>query len=393
MKNFLTYFFIAVISFSVSSQNKGRGLIKPTKEEYAQSIQLKNSYIGDGEKLYAMTKENFGDPNAATFDLRRINGVTKIKDQGNCGSCWAFTSLATIESSYKLINNKEMDLSEQQLVNCSPNDGCSGGWYFTVFEWLTYYDKEVSRELALPYSQNEENCSITPSTNIRLANWGTLPHSASQLEIKDAIVKHGALSAALFSNNPSFINHDGSDVIEASNSKNVDHAVAVIGWDDYKGAWLIKNSWGSDWGDNGYGWLKYNSAGLGYFAWADVFKEDTEEEKNKSEEKELNKIDFTRTLGSLQLYEELYVKVDGDEPKVFGMNKKKTRYHNTIYLPEGKHSIQLVSKSILSKGKKRSILFGYYNNEIEIDGNKTYKISYKSRKKDSNIFYLQIEEI
>lgn len=393
MKNLLAYIFITVISFTVFSQDKGRGLIKPTKKEYDQSIRLKSSFIGDGEKLYAMTKQNFGNPNAPTFDLRKINGVTKVKDQGNCGSCWAFTSLATIESSYKLVNKREMDLSEQQLVNCSPNDGCSGGWYFNVFEWLTYYDKDVSQEMALPYSQNEENCSITPPTNIKLANWGTLPQGASEMDIKEAIVKHGALSAALYSNNPSFIFYDGSGVIDASNTEFIDHAVAVVGWDDFKGAWLIKNSWGPAWGDKGYGWLKYDSSSLGYFAWADVFKEDSNEDKEKTDEDKKNKIDFARTLGSLQLYEELFVQVDDNEPKIFGMNKKKTRYHNTVYIPSGKHRIQLISKSILSKGKKRSILFGYFNNEMEIDEDKTYKISYKSRKQNSNIFYIQLEEI
>ncbi|TBW28258.1 C1 family peptidase [Gramella sp. KN1008] len=392
MKKLLTFVIISLISIAIYSQDKGRGLIKPSKEDYDKSIQLKSSFIGDGEKLYARSKTEFGDPNAARFDLREINGVTKVKDQGSCGSCWAFTSLASIESSYKLLNNKELDLSEQQLVNCSPNNGCTGGWYFKVFEWLAYNDKGVNDELELPYHQNKSGCVIAPESDVKIANWGTLPHGSSIAEVKKSLVKHGAISAALFSRNTSFMNHDGTGVIEASNSEIIDHAVAIIGWDDTKGAWLIKNSWGTDWGDNGYGWLKYNSASLGYFAWADVFKEDSEKENKKSEE-ELFEVDFTRTLGSLQVYEELYIKVDDKEPEIFGMNKKKTRYHNSVYLPAGEHRIELISKSILSKDKKRSILFGYFNNNMKIEGDKTYKISYKSREGNSNIFYLELEEI
>ena len=392
MKNLLAFIIIGLISFSVTSQEKGRGFVKPSREEYDKSMQLKSSFIGDGEKLYAKSKLDFGDPTAARFDLRDIKGVTEVRDQGSCGSCWAFTSLASIESSYRLLNGTELDLSEQQLVNCSPDNGCSGGSYYRVFEWLTYNDKGVNDELELPYHQNDSGCTIAPPSNIKVANWGTLSKGASISEIKESIVKHGAISGALFSRNASFRNHDGTGVIEASNSEPTDHAIAIIGWDDDKGAWLIKNSWGTDWGDNGYGWLKYNSASLSYLAWADVFKEDSEEDDKKIE-KNVFEVDFTRTLGSLQVYEELYIKIDDNEPEIFGMNKQKTRYHNAIYLPEGEYRVEVISKSILSKGKKRSILFGYFNNKMKIEGDKTYKISYESREGDSNIFYLQLEEI
>lgn len=394
MKKEILITLLILFNLQMFSQDKGRGLDLPSEKEYEKSIELQSKYIGDGKRLYASSKKKFGDPEAKIFDLREINGVTKIKDQGNCGSCWAFTSLASIESSHKLLNNEELDLSEQQLIDCSPNYGCSGGWYFYVFEWLTYYDKDVGMEMDLPYNQVENGCSSTPPTQIRLANWSSLPQDPTISEVKEAIVTHGALSAALHSNSPEFINYDGlGGVIRGNNLGEIDHAVAVVGWNDYKQAWLIKNSWGEHWGENGYGWLAYNSLNLGYFAWADVVKKDTEIDDKASEDNQTVEIDFQRTLGTLQLYEELYVKVNEEEPKIFGMNKQKTRYHNTVKLNPGKHHIELITKSILTKDRKRSIIFGHAKIEIEIEENTSYKIVYKSREKNSNIFNIHLKEI
>ena len=391
-KRYLLLAFLAVCLNSTAQ--KGTGLILPTAEEYDKSIQLQNDYIGAGEEIYKLTKKRYGDPNAANFDLRDIDGVTAVKDQGNCGSCWAFTSLASIESSHKLLNGEDLDLSEQQLVDCSPNDGCSGGWYFYVFEWLTYYDKSVGLEEYLPYNQNENGCSFSGESDIKLANWSVLPADASTADIKEALVTHGALSVALKSNTPQFLNYTGEGVITGNEDAVIDHAVAVVGWDDEKGAWLIKNSWGSSWGENGYGWVKYGSSGLSYFSWADVIKKDFSDSEviPDEEKKELVKLDFVHTLGSLQEYEELYVKVDGKDPEVFGMSKKNVRYHNKIFLEKGEHEIEIITKSILSRGNKKSMIFGISRLKLDAKENKTYKIVYKSRVQDSNVFRIELQE-
>ena len=380
--------------FLINAQENGKGLIKPSSEKFNKLISLQTTYLQGGEKVYNLTNSSYADPNASSFSLSRINGLTSVKDQGSCGSCWAFTSMATIESSHKLRNNEIIDLSEQFLVNCAPSNGCSGGFYDTVYSWLTFNNTNVVGEADMPYQNVQNTCALTEDTNVRLANWSTLGVSPSVDEIKKALSEHGALSVAIHapSGMPSY---QKNTVYRGYNNLVVNHAVNLVGWDDDKQAWRIKNSWGTAWADNGYGWLAYNSHSLGYVTWVDVARNDANTEPiddDKKETEALFELDFVHVLGSLQDHQELYIKIDDEEPKIFGMNKKDIKYHNKVYVTKGKHKFEIITKSIIRKEDKKSMLFGYSKGKFNIKEDKAYKLVYKSRVKKSNVFKLALEK-
>lgn len=403
MKKFITLITLVLAVFNSNGQDdKSRGLIPPSPEEYKNNVTLQSNYIGQGQQIYLRTKTKFGDATAASFDLRDVNGVSGVRNQGGCGSCWAFATAAALESSNLLINQEEVDISEQHFVDCAPSGGCQGGFYDNVFNWMLSYDIGSKTETEQPYEEMQNQCTPSSGGGLKVANWSSLGYFGTVQLVKDAIVTHGAVATALFTRAPEFANHDGKTVIRGYQNAPIDHAVVIVGWDDSKQAWLIKNSWGEYWGDNGYGWVGYDSCGIGYFSWVDVVKNDSgpepvpvpdekEEEMADEEEEEPIVIDFVDVLGDLQLHQELYVKIDDKEPIVFGMNKKNTKYHNRIALDKGQHEFEIITKSILSKDDKKSMIFGMTKGKLDATMDKAYKLVYVDRIKKSNVFRMELK--
>lgn len=402
MRNLMTVIvlFCSVLSHAQNIENKGRGLILPTEEQRNKIQKLQNEYIGQGQPIYMLTKSTYGNSNATNFDLRDIKAVTPVRDQGTCGSCWAFTSLASIESSHLLINKEPLDLSEQQLVSCtpSPSSGCQGGFYDITYSWMLTHDLAVNSEAQEPYLNQRTTCLNNFSEGIKVANWGKVGQFATINDVKEAIVTHGAISAGLQANNPMFKNYMPGMVIRGSQGALADHAIAIIGWDDAKQAWLIKNSWGELWGDKGYGWVGYNACGIGDFSWVDVVKNDNNPEPepepipNPDDEiaDETVLLDFVDVLGKHQVHQEITIKIN-NQTKVFGMNKKNIKYHNKIRVPKGKYEFQIVAKSIISKNNKKAMIFGITKGTIDAKEDQAYKLVYKDRIKESNVYRMQLK--
>jgi len=206
-----------------------------------------------------------------SFDWRTKGKMTPVRDQKNCGSCWAFATLAAYESSYRIRNNQEIDASEQSILDCSKAGTCDGGWW--AFDFLL--KEGVATEQAYPYKAKVGACKKTPLP-YRAVAWDfvkfkdTIP---SADDLKDALVKHGPLTVAMKSTRL-FNAYTGGIFDEEATPKEkpgvkVNHAVAIVGWDDSKGskgAWLIKNSWGTSWGVKGYAWVAYDHNSIGYGA-------------------------------------------------------------------------------------------------------------------------------
>lgn len=191
-----------------------------------------------------------------------------IRNQDTCGSCWAFSAIGTYEASQQIFRGQKVDLSEQHVIDCAKTNvgdagSCKGGWPKYVFEWLSS-DGGVLTEVQAPYQSRETTCSSQVGS-YRATAWGWVNPSGSPTvdQLKAAICKYGPVSATV----------DVTDAFNAYTSGVFDenkpgqiHAVVLVGWDDARGAWLLRNSWNTWWGEDGYMWIKYGSNGVGKYA-------------------------------------------------------------------------------------------------------------------------------
>jgi len=200
----------------------------------------------------------------ASFNWEDSGKVTGIRSQGSCGSCWIFAATAALEAIYKIQRQVEMDLSEQQILSCvSYGWGCSGGWMGTAYEHFRDYGS--IREVDMPYAADDTIPCTQDLYDIYATcnSWTSIPNSVEA--IKTAVMT--APVAVAFFVYDDFHWYGGGCYDHADDSVGSNHAVLITGWDDDmcdgEGAWRVKNSWGTNWGDDGYFWMKYGSCSMG----------------------------------------------------------------------------------------------------------------------------------
>lgn len=206
------------------------------------------------------------------YDLCALGGCTPVKDQGGCGSCWAFATTGVVESLIARADGVSRDLSEQYLLSCNAQRySCAGGWVaFDLFE-----DAIPAGEASAgavygadqPYLGADAPCGAAHPHHERLVQWGAVEGDVTSL--KQGLLDHGALWVGLCADGP-FSAYAGG-VFEGSSCGAPNHAVTLVGWDDADGGyWIIKNSWGAAWGEQGYMRLRYGANQIGAAAyWAD----------------------------------------------------------------------------------------------------------------------------
>jgi cathepsin L len=195
------------------------------------------------------------------FDWREQveGGLQPVKNQGSCGSCWAFSVTAVLES-LLLIKEPGMsvDLAEQTLVsNCSNSGSCSGG-YFSAFNFLK--SPGLDHESADPYQARNTSCRSGLQPKARIKEWSYIKSpsggSPSTGQLKTAIHTYGPISVTV---NGSFSSYAGG-IYNNCNRSTTNHMVTLEGWDDEGGYWIMRNSWGSSWGEGGYMRIKYTDS-------------------------------------------------------------------------------------------------------------------------------------
>jgi len=185
-----------------------------------------------------------------SFDARSKGWIPAIRNQGSCGSCWAFTTVASIAANYaKKKGRSPPVLAEQQLVDCSTGDhGCNGGWPTTA---ATYAKKGMMYNSAYPYTARKGTCRYASSkvvTKVSATGYVTKTVAA----MKTAVQNYGSLMIALNANK---LQSYKSGIITASGcSTSVNHGVNIIGWGKSGSTqyWIVRNSWGTSWGEKGY---------------------------------------------------------------------------------------------------------------------------------------------
>ena len=183
------------------------------------------------------------------IDWRSAGAVSSVKDQASCGSCWAFAAVGSIEGAYYQKTGKLVDLSPQYLVDCDYSDtGCSGGLMTTAFEYIMI--NGVPLESKYPYRGKEQSCkSVSMETSI--LGYYEVPIGNSY-ELQKA-VNVRPVAVAIEAGTSEFQNYKSGVFVEDC-GHSLDHGVLLVGYSLSASTpyYIIKNSWGSDWGENGY---------------------------------------------------------------------------------------------------------------------------------------------
>lgn len=211
----------------------------------------------------------------SSFDWRELGGCTPIKDQDGCGSCWAFGTVAPLECNILIKDNKEVDLSEQWLVSCNENNwGCNGGWWAHDYhQWRMdrFNGTGAVLEEDFPYEAQDVPCDGPYQHPYVMDSWKFVGFHQGITEveaIKQAILTYGPVSVGC-AVTQAFGAYTGGVFNQDDPNATINHAVALVGWDDTQGTegvWFLRNSWGPWWGEEGYMRIEYGVCKVGYGA-------------------------------------------------------------------------------------------------------------------------------
>lgn len=279
------------------SENKLKDITGFTNTSRSEVLRLrdkdKNKPYNPDVAAFLKNYKPAADASLPQFDARNYIKIPEIRQQ-KCGSCWAYGAVGLLEISYMAQKGygttSTIDLSEKQVLGCSAAGSCNGGWHFAAFEWMKNTNQKLLLEELLKDDEKFPKKSSSPDADFvdvvcnvsgvkksytELADWGIvqkdkdLDKVADEYEIKEAIVKYGAVAVSIYAS-PAFQDYASAETFEENESaykdSAINHIVLIIGWDNKKQAWLIRNSWGKNWGDDGYGWIKYTTNHIGKHA-------------------------------------------------------------------------------------------------------------------------------
>ncbi|XP_076610427.1 cathepsin S-like isoform X2 [Chaetodon auriga] len=204
-----------------------------------------------------------------TYEL----AMNHLGDLGSCGSCWAFSAVGALEGQLKKSTGALISLSPQNLVDCSQkygNHGCNGGFMTNAFQYIIQ-NQGIDSDAAYPYIARRGQCKYNPK--YRAANcsgYAFLPEG-DEIALKEALSNIGPISVAIDASRPKFVFYRHGVYRDHTCTHKVNHGVLVVGYGTERGYdyWLVKNSWGANYGDEGYIKMarnRHNQCGIALYA-------------------------------------------------------------------------------------------------------------------------------
>ncbi|CAG9769425.1 unnamed protein product [Ceutorhynchus assimilis] len=227
-----------------------------SEKEFALKLGFKSNFINK-TKNHAIFKSPVNANVPEKVNWVELGAVTGIKDQGNCGSCWSFSATGALEGQYYLKYKSLVSLSEQNLVDCSSSygdNGCNGGLMDNAFEYVR--DNGIMSEDDYPYCAFDETCQYNSAKVVVKVQSLVDIAVGSETDLQTAVGTLGPVSVAV---DASMFQLYQEGIYDNSNCGNgrydLDHGILAVGYDtsaDGTPYWLVKNSWGEDWGEKGY---------------------------------------------------------------------------------------------------------------------------------------------
>jgi len=277
----IKYTVVFIVGLILCSPSIALGIHNTTSESYNYSTSSSQNFktyatglLPGGPSLpqgkyFTGRTPSYWDWRDATYSGITGDWTTEIKDQGNCGSCYAFGSLAALEAVMKIHSNNpdlSVDLSEQFMVSCGQEwvsgiFGCGGAFVSPTFEFIEEYG--AIPESCFPYVSGgsgyepscSDKCGNWQDLVIQIDDWHTIAEDIES--IKNALIQYGPLSTTMTVYSD-FYSYPGG-VYEHSGDEETNHIVAIVGYDDSLSCWICKNSWGDDWGEDGWFRIAYGN--------------------------------------------------------------------------------------------------------------------------------------
>jgi len=247
-------------AFTLSDKPKSH-TVGITKFSDLTPQEFRNTYLNlkvtllDQIKAQSSAYQISGEAAPAVFDWRNQGVIGSVKDQGSCGSCWAFSTVANLEGLFAIKTKNLINLSEQQLVDCDKDQdqGCNGGLMENALQYVEKNGLALSADYK--YTARDGSCKASKVKSVISVKGHHFSPDQDEENIKKMLVETGPLSIAINADPLQFYN---GGIIDADASEcdpqGLNHGVAIVGYgsENGKAFWVIRNSWGSTWGEKGY---------------------------------------------------------------------------------------------------------------------------------------------
>jgi len=238
--------------------------------EFKRLYKMQNGIRSNGIHPEFVKPEGVAAP-PQSIDWRTQGVVTPVKNQEQCGSCWAFSTTEAIESAWMIAKNQKVatfkPLGPQQIVDCDNSDGgCNGGNPPTAYAYVISAGGQET-ETAYPYTGEDGTCNFKAAdVEVKISNWKYATSEYDEETLKTNVADKGPLSICVDAANWQYYTSGVMTAWECAWVNELDHCVQAVGY-DLTGAtpyWLVRNSWGTSWGESGYIRLQYgdNTCGL-----------------------------------------------------------------------------------------------------------------------------------